>query len=235
MNVQMKPFDDVKVRRALSWAIDRDRLVELQGGQAVSLWQFYPRGMPGHEKGRVYYGYDPARAKRLLARAGYPKGFRTTLYADNVDPSPELWQSVRADLAAVGVKARVKIMSDSALATRQATPKTLTAGSIGRRMDFTDPSDWIAPLFGKASAVEGGTNPSFWWSRHLEAMFAAAQATTDPAARIAKFTEMQTYIARRAPYVPCYQPIQTTLCRPTTGGFSLHPVYGIDPTQCWKN
>ena len=77
-------------------------------------------------------------------------------------------------------------------------------------------------------------NSSFWWSPELEKMFTEAQAMTDPAARIQKFTEMQAYIATQAPYVPCYQPIQTTMCTETTGGFYLHPVYQIDPTQYWK-
>jgi ABC-type transport system substrate-binding protein len=234
MNVQMKPFDDVKVRQALSWAIDRDKLVKLQGGQAMSLWQFYPEGMPGYQEGKVYYGYDPARAKKLLAEAGYPDGFKTMLYTDNVDPNPKLWTSVQADLAAVGVQAGLKTMSNNTFYTQQATPKTLTAGSFGWWMDFPDPSDWIGPLFSKASAVEGGMNSSFWWSPELEKMFTEAQKMTDPAARIAKYTEMQEYIATQAPYVPCYQPIQTTMCTPTTGGFYLHPVYEIDPTQYWK-
>ena len=234
MNVQMKPFDDVKVRQALSWAIDRDKLVKLQGGQAMSLWQFYPKGMPGYQEGKVYYGYDPARAKKLLAEAGYPDGFKTMLYTDNVDPNPKLWTSVQADLAAVGVQAGLKTMSNNTFYTQQATPKTLTAGSFGWWMDFPDPSDWIGPLFSKASAVEGGMNSSFWWSPELEKMFTEAQKMTDPAARIAKYTEMQEYIATQAPYVPCYQPIQTTMCTPTTGGFYLHPVYEIDPTQYWK-
>ncbi len=234
MNVQMKPFDDVKVRQALSWAIDRDKLVKLQAGQAMSLWQFYPKGMPGHEDGKVFYGYDPAKAKQLLADAGYPDGFKTMLYTDNVDPNPKLWQSVQADLAAVGVTAELKTMSNNSYYNQQSTPKTLTAGSFGWWMDFPDPSDWIAPLFSKASAVPGGMNSSFWWSPKLEAMFTEAQAMTDPAARIAKFSEMQTYISEQAPYVPCYQPIQTTMCAETTGGFYLHPVYEIDPTQYWK-
>jgi ABC-type transport system substrate-binding protein len=234
MNVEMKPFDDVKVRQALSWAIDRDKLVKLQGGQAMSLWQFYPKGMPGYQEGKVYYGYDPAKAKQLLADAGYPDGFKTMLYTDNVDPNPKLWTSVQADLAAVGVQAELKTMSNNSYYTQQGTPKTLTAGSFGWWMDFPDPSDWISPLFSKASAVEGGMNSSFWWSPELETMFADAQKMTDPVARIEKFTAMQEYIATQAPYVPCYQPIQTTMCTETTGGFYLHPVYQIDPTQYWK-
>ena len=155
MNVEMEPFDDVKVRQALSWAIDRDKLVKLQGGQAMSLWQFYPKGMPGYEEGKVYYGYDPAKAKQLLADAGYPDGFKTMLYTDNVDPNPKLWTSVQADLAAVGVEAELKTMSNNTYYSQQGTPKTLTAGSFGWWMDFPDPSDWIAPLFSKASAVRG--------------------------------------------------------------------------------
>jgi ABC-type transport system substrate-binding protein len=235
MNVDMKPFDDVKVRQALSWAINRDKLVKLQGGQAMSLWQFYPKGMPGYQEGKVMYGYDPAKAKQLLADAGYPDGFKTMLYTDNVDPNPKLWTSVQADLAAVGVQAELKTMSNNSFYTQQGMPNTLTAGSFGWWMDFPDPSDWISPLFSKASAVEGGMNSSFWWSPQLEKMFAEAQKMTDPAARIQKFSDMQDYIATQAPYVPCYQPIQTTMCTPATGGFYLHPVYEIDPTQYWKN
>ena len=234
MNVQMKPFDDVKVRQALSWAINREKLVKLQAGQAMSLWQFYPKGMPGHEDGKVFYGYDPAKAKQLLAEAGYPDGFATQLYTDNVDPNPKLWQSVQADLAAVGVKAALKTMSNNTYYNQQSTPKTLTAGSFGWWMDFPDPSDWIAPLFSKASAVEGGMNSSFWWSPELETMFAEAQAMTDPEARIAKFSEMQQLISDEAPYVPCYQPIQTTMRSKSTGGFYLHQVYQIDPASYWK-
>ncbi|NLE23683.1 MAG: ABC transporter substrate-binding protein [Actinobacteria bacterium] len=234
MNVGMEPFDDVKVRQALSWAIDREKLVKLQAGQALSLWQFYPKGMPGYVEGKVYYGYDPAKAKQLLAEAGYPNGFETMLYTDNVDPNPKLWQSVQADLAAVGVKAGLKTMSNNTFYTQQSTPKTLTAGSFGWWMDYPDPSDWIVPLFSKSNAVQGGMNSSFWWSPELEKMFAEAQAMTDPEARIAKYSEMQDLLAEEAPYVPCYQPIQTTMCSETTGGFYLHPVNQIDPTQYWK-
>jgi len=234
LNVEMKPFDDVKVRQAVSWAVDRSKLVKLQAGQAKELWQFYPEGMPGHVAGKEYYGYDPEKAKALLAEAGYPDGFKTMIYTDNVDPNPKLMQSVQADLAVVGIDADLKTMSNNAFYNQQGTPKTLTMGSFGWWMDFPDPSDWIAPLFSKASAVPGGMNSSFWWSPKLETAFAEAQKMTDPAARIEAFSAMQDIIADDAPYATLYSPVQTIMCSKTTGGFYLHPVYQLDPASYWK-
>ena len=100
LNVQFPPLDNVTVRQAISWAIDRDKLVKLLTGQAQALYQVYPPGMPGYQADKKWYGYDPAKAKQLLAQAGYPNGFTTDLYTDNVDPYPKLFQSIQNDLAA---------------------------------------------------------------------------------------------------------------------------------------
>jgi oligopeptide transport system substrate-binding protein len=234
MDVLSKPFDNVKVRQAVSWAIDRDKLVKLQAGQAVPLYQVYPPGMPGYQEGVKYYGYDPAKAKALLAQAGFANGFKTQLYTDNVDPDPKLMQSVQNDLAAVGIQADLRTMSNNAYYTFQGQPGKSTMGSFGWWMDYPDPSDWIGPLFSKASAVAGGMNSSFWWSPQLEQMFTEAQAMTDPQTRLAKYDDMQKYILDQAPYATLYAPIETTMCSKTLGGFYLHPVYELDPAHYWK-
>jgi ABC-type transport system substrate-binding protein len=156
------------------------------------------------------------------------------LYTDNVDPNPKLMQSVQADLKEVGIDADLKTMSNNAYYNQQSTPKTLTMGSFGWWMDFPDPSDWIAPLFSKASAVPGGMNSSFWWSPELETAFAEAQKMTDPEARIEAFSAMQDIIADDAAYATLYSPVQTTMCSKNTGGFYLHPVYQLDPASYWK-
>ena len=234
MDVLSKPFDNVKVRQAVSWAIDRDKLVKLQAGQAVALYQLYPPGMPGYQEGVKYYGYDPAKAKQLLGEAGFPNGFKTQLYTDNVDPDPKLMQSVQNDLAAIGITADLRTMSNDAYYTFQGEPGKSTMGSFGWWMDFPDPSDWFLPLFSKASAVPGGMNSSFWWSPTTEQMYKDAQAMTDPQARLAKFDEIQKTILDQAPYATLYSPIQTTMCSQTLGGFYLHPVYELDPASYWK-
>jgi oligopeptide transport system substrate-binding protein len=99
LNVQFPPLDNVTVRQAISWAIDRDKLVKLLTGEAQPLYQVYPPGMPGYQADKKWYGYDPAKAKQLLAQAGFANGFKTTLYTDNVDPYPKLFQSIQNDLA----------------------------------------------------------------------------------------------------------------------------------------
>ncbi len=234
LNDAMPPFDNPKVREAIAWAVDRDNLVKLQGGQAQALYQFYPPGMPGHVEGKEYYGYDPEQAKQLLAEAGYPDGFKTMLYTDNVDPNPKLMQSVQADLKVIGIEAELKTMGNNAYYNQQSTPETLTMGSFGWWMDFPDPSDWILPLFSKASAVPGGMNSSFWWSMELEDAYAAAQNMTDPEARIEAFSAMQDIIAADTAYAPLYSLIQTTMCSQNVGGFYLHPVYQFNPSNYWR-
>jgi len=234
MNVHMKPFDNLKVRQAVSWAINRDKVVKLLGGQAVALWQLYPPGMPGNEPSKKYYGYDPAKAKTLLAEAGFPKGFKTTYYTDNVDPDPKIAQSIQADLQAIGINADLKTVSNDTYYALQGEPGKVPMGSFGWWMDFPDPVDWFVPLFSKSAAVPGGMNSSFWWSPTAEKMYAEAQAITDPAARLTKFQELQSYILSQAPYATVYAPMQTTMCSKTTGGFYVHPVYQLDPANYWK-
>jgi ABC-type transport system substrate-binding protein len=233
LNVQFPPLDNVAVRQAISWAIDRDKLVKLLAGEAQPLYQVYPPGMPGYQADKKWYGYDPAKAKQLLAQAGFANGFKTTLYTDNVDPYPKLFQSIQNDLAQVGIKADLKTMSNSTFATLAATPHSEAIGRYLWYMDFPDPSDWISPLFSKAAAVAEGTNNSFWSSPTLEAMIVQAQAMTDPAARLAKYDEMQAYIMSQAPYVTLYSPVMTTMCSKRVRGFYLHEVYTYDPVNYW--
>ena len=221
------------MRQAISWAIDRDKLVKLLTGQGQALYQVYPPGMPGYQADKKWYGYDPAKAKALLAQAGFANGFKTALYTDNVDPFPKLFQSIQNDLEAVGIKASLTTMNNSSFATFASTAHSAAIGRYLWYMDFPDPSDWISPMFSKAAAVAEGTNNSFWWSPTLEAMIAQAQTMTDAAARLAKYDEMQAFIMSQAPYVTLYSPVMTTMCSKRVGGFYLHEVYTYDQNHYW--
>ena len=234
MNEKKKPFDDVRVRQALSWAIDRDKLVKLQSGQAVSLYQIYPSNLPGSEPGKVYYGYDPEKAKALLAAAGYPDGFTSELVTSNVDPMPKLVQSIQADLKAIGVETTIKTMGRATYYNFSSDAAKTQMGTSDWFLDFPDPIDWIVPFFTAANAVQGGLNTSYYVDPWVEDAVAQAQKMTDAEARLAKYTEIQQHIMDKAPYVTLYSPVMTTMCSENVGGFYLHPVLWFDPMMYWR-
>jgi oligopeptide transport system substrate-binding protein len=231
LNTQMKPFDDVRVRQALNWALDREKIARVDGNNP--LWQIYPLGMPGNDPKAKFYGYDPAKARALLAAAGYPNGFATTLYSPDGVDSAKWAQMVQYDLKAVGVRAKIEMVPRQLYYVRQSTPRTYPMSFSGISMDFPDPYDWIHIQFSRDMAVQGGSNWSFWWDPKLEAMVADAQNTRDPAARLAKFDEMQKYISEKAPIVPTESLIWATLTGPHVGGYYLHPVYVVDAAHYW--
>ena len=230
LNRTVKPFDDLRVRQAISMAVDRTRLIKLLSGAADPLTQLYPAGLPGHQDGAAgeLYPYDVAKAKSLLAEAGFPNGFKTTLYSHNVDPWPKVLQSIQQDLEQIGISADLKVLDRATYWTLIGKPGACGVGLNDWWMDFPDPSDFIIPLYSKSSAIEEGTNPSFWWDPQVETLIAEAQANTDPAARIDQFVQIQKDIMAQAPSVPLYQPKVNSMHTADVGNFFLHPVWIFD-------
>jgi ABC-type transport system substrate-binding protein len=110
MNVLKKPFNDVRVREALNYAVDKDAIVkELYQGLASALFGGVPHGAAGYAA-VPGFRYDPGRAKQLLRDAGYPNGFSATM----IGPKGrylkdfELEQAIQQQLAAVGVTLRLE-------------------------------------------------------------------------------------------------------------------------------
>ncbi len=236
MNVHVKPFDNVLVRQAVNYAIDTAKIQKLFYGQAQPLNQVLPAGMPGHVDGATFYTYNPTKAKQLLAQAGYPKGFSVTFYCHNVDPMPKLSQTIQNDLAQVGIKAQIKQLAEApywGLIERQSAKVPI--GLTDWYMDYPDPSDWIGPLFSKASATtDGSSDDSWWWNPQVEALYAKALPMAPGAARTQLFSQMQQIIMKQAPVVPLYQPIFTTMSSKNTGGFFTSIAWTFEFPSYWK-
>jgi peptide/nickel transport system substrate-binding protein/oligopeptide transport system substrate-binding protein len=237
LNRTVKPFDNLLVRQAIAWSIDRTKIVKLLSGTGQALDQIYPAGLPGHVDGTAgqFYGYDKAKAKQLLTQAGYPNGFSMTLYTHNVEPWPTVAQSIQYDLGQIGIKASLKQLDRPAYWTLIGKKGVVGAGLNDWWMDYPDPFDYIISLFSKSSAIDEGTNPSFWWDPKVETALTSAQVMMDPVARLAKFQDIQSYIMGQAPAVPLYQELVTTLHSKRTGGVYMHPVWIFDYAHYWIN
>ncbi len=204
MRTDMAPFTDVRVRRAISHAIDRQALVEAVWGRgaptaAVSRglveWSL-PVDQLG--EGAKYYEYDPKEARRLLAEAGFPKGFKTQLTAstgygrDLVDDT----QLVQRFLKDVGIEAELKLQEYGAYqaTTVQGKFEGLVRGPFGIAWEPD------SPLY-RAYAADSSWNTGHVNDPKLTAMLKEQRRTKDLEARKKIIFDIQRYVAEQQYYV----------------------------------
>jgi ABC-type transport system substrate-binding protein len=210
LNTQIKPLDDVRVRRALNMAINKERIVKLINGRATAAFQPLPPLMPGYDKTYPGMAYDPQAAKALLAEAGIKDGFETELYAANTDPQPRIAQAIQQDLAAIGVKAQIKALAQAnviAAGGTEGQAPMIWSGGMAWIADFPDPSNFYGPILSCGSAVAGGWNWSWYCNKDLDRRAIAADTLADPAKasqRLEEWGKIFTAVQEDAPWVPIF-------------------------------
>jgi peptide/nickel transport system substrate-binding protein len=204
MRTDQPPFNDVRVRRAISHAIDRQGLIEAVWGRGeptpavargLAEWSL-PVDQLG--AGAKYYQYDPTEARRLLAEAGLPKGFKTPFTVssgfgrDTVDDA----QLVQRYLKEVGIEAALKIQEHSAYVatTVQGKYEGMVRGPYGTALEPD------IPLY-RAYAPASATNISHVNDPTLTAMLTAQRRTQDLEARKQRLFAIQRYAAEQQYYV----------------------------------
>jgi oligopeptide transport system substrate-binding protein len=208
MNVKVKPFDNLKVRQAVNMAINKARVIQIINGRAKPANQVLPPSLPGYDTAHQGYPYDPAKAKALLAEAGYPDGFSTTLYATDIDPQPRIAQAIQQDLAGIGIKADIKSLSGAAVIEAGGTEgqaPMIWSGGMAWIADFPDPSDFYTVILGCAGAVKGGWNWAWYCNPDLDKRAAAADsmvAINQQGARAEAWKAIFNDVMKDAPWVP---------------------------------
>jgi ABC-type transport system substrate-binding protein len=224
MNVTMKPFDDVRVRKAVNMAINKDRIIKLINGRAIAANQPLPSRVPGFDKDFTGYPFDPDGAKKLLADAGLADGFDTELYANNIDPNPRIVQAIQQDLAAVGIRVSLKTLDQANVIAAGGTPNTapmIWSGGMAWIADFPDPSDFYGPILGCGGAVQGGWNWSWYCNKDREAEAQKADAIIDPAKQEERFDmwrQIFVKIMDDAPWAPVFDEVRYTYHTPRIAG-----------------
>lgn len=234
LNTKIKPLDDVKVRQALNMAINKERLVRIVNGRATPANQPLPPAMPGYDTAYAGYAYDVAKAKALLAEAGYADGFSTVLYSTNTDPQPRIAQAIQQDLAAVGVKAEIKALAQSnviAAGGTEGEAPMIWSGGMAWIADFPDPSNFYGPILGCAGAVQGGWNWSWYCNEDLQKRSVAADSMSDPAQvaeRIEAWKKIFVDVMADAPWIPIFNERRVVAKSKRMGG---EPNIYVDPTR----
>ena len=224
LNVTMPPLDNLKVRKAINMAINKDRIVRIINGRATPANQPLPPAMPGYDSDYEGYKFDPEGAKALLAEAGFADGFETELFVMNTDPQPRIAQAMQQDLANIGITANIKSLAQAnviAAGGVQDQAPMVWSGGMAWIADFPDPSNFWGPILGCDGAVPGGWNWAWYCNEELDAKGAKADAMAaaeQQEARTELWGEVFTQAMADAPWVPIFNEQRVTVHSKRMGG-----------------
>ncbi|GAB4557996.1 MAG: ABC transporter substrate-binding protein [Rhizobacter sp.] len=226
LNVKRKPFDSLEVRQAINMAINKKSLVEAvyQGAGAVAVNPIPPT-MWSYNRTVKDYEYNPAKARALLAKAGYPNGFETKLWALPVqrpyNPNgAQAAELIQADLAQVGIKAQI-VKYEWAEYLKRAKAGESDIGMFGWTGDNGDPDNFMATLLGCAAV--GGSNYGQWCDKEYDALIQQAKQTTNLAERTKLYERAQVVFKREAPWVPMAHSVVYQPMRSNVEGYKMSP------------
>lgn len=227
INTQHKPLDDKRVRQALNMAFDKPSYVkQVFEGTATPAVNVYPPNTWSYAKNVADYPHNIEKAKQLLAEAGFPNGFDTTIWTrpagSLLNPNPKVGaEMLQADLAKIGVRAQIRTVEWGELIRRGKAGEhdLLFMGWSG---DNGDPDNFLTPQF-SCAAVTSGTNFARFCDSNLDKLIADGKRTPDIAARTAKYQAAQKLIKDDALWIPLAHPNAAVITRAGVTGYQVSP------------
>ncbi len=229
MHQSNKPFDDVRVRQALAYAIDKDAIVEAFYGELGAVAnEFIPPSLLGRLE-NAPYPYDPEKAKALLAEAGYPDGFDTQFWYMPVSrpyyPNPkDVAEAIASQLSEVGIN--VELMTeDWGIYLDDYALGKFPIYMLGWSADFADSDNFISPFFSRTQGPDG-----FGWN-NPEAfdLIEAAQSAGTADERAAIYKQIEQILYDELPAMPLVNPRTLSATRANIEGFLPNPLGSTVP------
>jgi peptide/nickel transport system substrate-binding protein len=231
MNNEKPPFNNLKVRQAMAYAINKEAMVKafFAGGKlGTAAINPMPPTIWGFNHDLKPLAHDPAKAKQLLAEAGYPNGLDIVLWAMPVPrpymPQPgRIAEAIQSDLREVGIRASIRTY-DWGIYLEKLGKGEHEAALMGWIGDNGDPDNFLYTLLDSDNTNKpAASNYCFYRNAEVHQRLIAAKRTTDRAKRIKLYEEAQAIIQQDVPIIPLFHSTQMVAFRKGISGFHLNP------------
>jgi peptide/nickel transport system substrate-binding protein len=232
-NTTLAPFDDVRVRRALNYAIDRREVVRIYGGReaATPTCQVLPPGLPGYRR-YCPYSHDLVRARQLVAASG-TAGLRVTVWGwtDDAAIRPRLVEYIAGILRQLGYRVDVRLVPHRSL---DPTPKRLLGQIQLIPAGWGDtPNGFFAAWFACAAV----NNHGWFCDPHIDREIGRAKTlqATSPRAAAALWARIDRELVDQAAWVSLVNERTVDFVSARVRNYQFHPYWGFIADQAWLN
>lgn len=222
LNTQHKPFDDVRVRQAIAYAINVDDIIEvvykntaIPGSSPIS-----PK-IPGYNKDVKNYEYNVEKAKKLLAEAGYPNGFKTSIWINDNTSRKDIATILQDQFKTIGIDAAIETLEWGAYIDRTAAGEH-DMYILGWVTVTGDPDYGLYPVFHTSAHGRAG-NRSFYSNATVDRLLDEARISTDQEKRMDNYREIQRIIQEEIPSITMVYNNQNVATQKYVENFVLHP------------
>ena len=221
-NTLKEPFDNPKVRQAIAYAVSADDIIESVAlGAGVAANSPIGPKVFGHNPDAKYYRQDFEKARQLMAEAGYPDGFSTSVWTNDNPLRIQIAQIMQAQVRQIGIDMSIEVMEWGAY---------LDGASRGDHevyilgwFTMTGDADYgLFPLY--SSETHGGAgNRGFYTNPRVDELLHNARTSTDPEERSVYYAEIQDILQEDLPIVNLYWQFQNVGMNNSVENFELGP------------
>lgn len=224
--VKNSPLRFKKVRQAINYAIDREKLIKYLrnsiGTPATA--GFVPKGMPGFDSTKVKgYSYNPKMALKLLAEAGFPNGKGMPEITLNTSTTyKDLIEFIQGELNAIGIKAKVEVSPSASL--RDLMSKNEVNFFRGSWIaDYPDAENYLSVFYSK-NKVPFGPNYTGYFNKEFDRLFEQSYFENDTKKRFELYQKMDNMVMEHASVVPILYDEAIILLQNNISGYSINPL-----------
>lgn len=243
MNVEMPPFDNVEIRRAVAAALDRDQLRMIRSSNLQKGTLPVPPAVEGYDATIEGQKFDLAAALEHMKRAGYPYDPATgkggwphpvPYYAYDQGIHAFLAQVEQQQLAKIGIRTEIHVLSYASLLAMRGQRKRIAFGPGFWEQDYPEASSFLIPLFHSKSINDTESNNwSFYKNEKYDDLVDRGRREVDPTKRKRLYREAQEIVCDEAPWAFTHFYRFYEHWQPYVRDFRPHPMWTYDHKRTW--